>query len=201
MVKPLAPIVHGPILPSSQSVLVSAVLGGAEVTLLAGGNSVGTAVAPANGNLWVGLNRKLAPGEPVVAVQEIGGEASAASNNPVAVIDIPIPLPPPAYASPLTECMDRALLVSLVPGARVTLKIGNTVLTSFDAMGTSSWASFDPTPLAAGQTLSALQSIDAQTSAVAVSMPLAAVSQREGLPVPQVAGPSTPATRRFSCPR
>ncbi len=189
MVKPLAPIVHGPILTSSLSVLVSGVLGGAEVFLLAGGNRVGSAVASANGNLWVSLDRKLAPGELVAAVQEITGEESAASNNPVAVIDIPIPLPPPAYGSPLTECMDHVLLLSLVPGAKVTLKAGNTVLTTFDAVGTSSWASFDPTPLAAGQILSAFQSIDAQTSAAAASMPLAAVPQREGLPVPQVAGP------------
>ena len=118
MVKPLAPIVHGPILTSSLSVLVSGVLGGAEVFLLAGGNRVGSAVASANGNLWVSLDRKLAPGELVAAVQEITGEESAASNNPVAVIDIPIPLPPPAYGSPLTECMDHVLLLSLVPAPK-----------------------------------------------------------------------------------
>ncbi len=184
MVKPLAPIVHGPILPSSLSVLVSAVLGDAEISILVDGNLVGSAVAPTNGNLWVGLDRRLAPGEPVVALQKFGGEESATSNNPVIVIDIPIPLPPPAYGSPVTECMDSVLLVSLVPGAKVTLKIGNTLLTTFDAIGTSSWASFDPTPLAAGQRLSVSQSIDAQTSAVAFSMPLASVPQREGLPAP-----------------
>jgi hypothetical protein len=176
MVKPLAPVVHGPILPSSSSVLVSGALGGADVALFVAGDRVGSTVAGANGNVWVGLGRKLAPGEAVVAVQVIGGEESSPSNNPVTVIDVPIPLPPPAFGSPVTECMDHVLLIGLVPGAKVTLKIGNTVLTQLNAIGTSAWASFDPAPLAAGQTLSAIQSIDAQTSAVAVSMPLASVS-------------------------
>ena len=189
MLKPLAPVVHGPILPSSSSVLVSGALGGAQVALLVNGDRVGSAFVGANGNLWVGLDRNLAPGEPVVAVQEIGGEESAPSNNPVTVIDLPIPLPPPAFGSPVTECMDHVLLVSLVPGATVTLKMSTTLLTQFEAAGTSAWASFNPAPLVAGQTLSAVQSVDAQTSATALSMPLASVSQREGLPVPVIAGP------------
>jgi hypothetical protein len=189
MVKPLAPVVHGPILPTSASVLVSGALGGAEVVLLVAGDRVGTAVAAVSGQLWVGLDRRLAPGAAVTARQAIGGAASPPSNQPVTVIDVPIPLPPPAFGSPVTECMDHVLLSSLVPGAKVTLKVGSTVLATFDAVGTSAWASFDPSPLDAGQTLAAVQAVDAQTSTVAFSLPLASVSQREGLPVPVIAGP------------
>ncbi len=189
MVKPLAPVVHGPILPSSTAVLVSGALGGADLALLVDGDRVGSAFAGSNGNLWVGLDRRLAPGQTVAATQAIGGNESTPSNNPVTVIDVPIPLPQPVFGSPVTECMDRVLLMSLVPGAQVTLKFGNALLTQFEAIGTCAWASFDPSPLAAGQTLSAVQSIDAQTSAVAVSMPLASITQRENLPVPAIAGP------------
>lgn len=189
MVTPLAPIVNGPILKSSTQVLVSGVLAGADLFLFVGNDRVGSGFANANGNSWVPLDRRLSPGQGVVAAQEIGGASSPHSNNAVVVSEIPVPLPAPAFVSPVTVCMDHVLLAALVPGATVTLKIGNTELASFEANGTSGWVRFDPSPLASGQNLSAVQSVDGVSSAVAFSPPLAAVSLQENLPPPMIAGP------------
>lgn len=188
MVMPLAPVVHGPILKSSTHVLVSGVLADAEVLLFVGNDRVGSGTASANGNLWVALDRRLSPDDEVVAAQHIDGTTSALSNYPVTVLELPVPLPAPIFGSPVTECMNYVLLAGLVPGATVTLKIDNTLLASFEALGTSGWVGFDPSPLSSDHRLSAVQTIDGASSDVAFSPPLV-TSRLEVLPVPVIAGP------------
>ncbi len=73
MAIPLAPIVHGPIVPSSTHVAVSGALLGATIQVVTVGiNEVGRATAGANGNLLVPLHRTLVPGELVFARQTAG---------------------------------------------------------------------------------------------------------------------------------
>ncbi|MGZ8283920.1 MAG: hypothetical protein ACXWUN_13350, partial [Allosphingosinicella sp.] len=122
MAAPLAPVVNGPIVTTSDKVLVSGALAGANVELKIGGAPVGSSAAPTNGNLWVPLSRTLNAGEMVVAVQTLGGVTSPASNNPVPVLAVPSPLPAPVFASPMSQFMSHVLLAGLVPGAKVEVR-------------------------------------------------------------------------------
>ncbi len=187
---PLPPTVHGPIVPSSTNVLVSGALLGASIRVFTVGlDEVGATIAGANGNVLVPLHRTLNPGELVFATQTVGPETSAPSNQGVPVIDIPLPLPAPIFASPGTECMNAVLLAGLVPGATVELSIGSTPLATTTVIGTSAWIGFDPTPLEDGLTLKAVQRVAGSSSPAVHSPPLAPVSQREGLPVPVLGEP------------
>lgn len=191
MISPLAPVVHGPVMTSSSHVLVSNALAGAEVRVLVSGDVVGRAFTASNGDLWIPLDERLTAGTSMVAEQEVGGTTSPRSNQPVPVVPVPDPLPLPTFASPVSECMNTVLLTGLVPGATVTLRAGNTVLTIVAARGTAAYASFDPTPLSEGVTLTAGQACDGRASPTATSPPLASVSQREHLSRPQVNEPVT----------
>ncbi|MFF2246568.1 hypothetical protein ACFVTM_20625 [Arthrobacter sp. NPDC058130] len=143
----------------------------------------------ANGDLWVKLDHALSPGQQVTAIQEVGGVSSQPGNNPVAVIPLPSPLPTPAFASPVTKCMDQVLLAGLVPGATVTLKLNNTVLAANPVVGTSAWIAFSPAPLVVGARLSAEQAVGGMSSGPSFSMPLAPVPEQENVPTPVIAGP------------
>jgi hypothetical protein len=190
MATPLPPTVRGPILPSSTHVGVSGALAGATVRVVVVGIvEVGRTTASHNGDVWVPLDRSLNPGELVFAIQSLAGDESALSNQAVPVISVPSPLPAPAFASPVTECMDAVLLAGLVPGARVTLTIGATTLAATTVTGTSAWVGFDPAPLAGGLVLTAVQRVAGAASPPAHSPPLAPVTAREGLPAPVLGQP------------
>jgi hypothetical protein len=191
MATPLAPIVHGPLLPSSTHVLVSGALSGATVTVLANGGDAGVALAAGNGNVLVELHRTLAVGEKVTAVQMVGSATSPASSQPVTVIPVPASLPAPLFASPVTECMDSVLLAGLVPGATVEVKTGATALASFQTSGTAAWATLGPALLEDGHVLTAIQRLDGLVSPIGSSPPLAAIDAREQPPPPVVKQPVT----------
>ncbi|MGZ8311498.1 MAG: hypothetical protein ACXWUR_05485 [Allosphingosinicella sp.] len=188
MAAPLAPVVNGPIVTTSDKVLVSGALAGANVELKIGGAPVGSSAAPTNGNLWVPLSRTLNAGEMVVAVQTLGGVTSPASNNPVPVLAVPSPLPAPVFASPMSQFMSHVLLAGLVPGAKVEVRNGGTIAGAIGATGTSGWVPVNPAVLAAGAVLSAVQKLGGQTSPTATSNKLVAVNARV-VPPPKIAEP------------
>jgi hypothetical protein len=188
MAVPLAPTVNGPIVTSSPSVRVSGALAGATVELLVGGGRVGQAPATANGDLWVSLDRSLNAGETVVARQTLAGVTGPASNDAVPVLPVPSPLPTPVFASPMSQFMSHVLLGGLVPGATVTVGNGTATIGIETPSGASMWVKVDPTQLAAGQVLNAVQKIGATASATAFSNKLVAVNARV-VPAPRIEEP------------
>lgn len=188
MASPLAPIITGPIVTSSDRVLVSGALAGATVALRVGVASVGSAVASANGSLWVPLARALAAGDLVVAVQTIGGVTSPPSNTAVPVVAVPSPLPAPVFASPMSQFMSHVLLTGLVPGAKVEVRNGGTLAGAAVVAGTSAWVPVTPAALAAGAVLTAVQTVGGVTSAAATSTGLVSVNARV-VPPPRIAQP------------
>ena len=191
MATPLAPIVHGPLLPSSTHVLVSGAISAAAVTVLGNGNRAGATLAGGNGNVLVPLERTLAVGEQVTAVQALGAATSPASNQPVTVIGLPQALPAPLFASPVTECMDNVLLAGLVPGATVEVRRGTELLASVQTAGTAAWVTLAPVLLLGGQVLTAVQRLGGVVSPPSPSPPLAAINARERPPAPFVNQPLT----------
>lgn len=190
MATPLAPLVRGPLLASSSHVPVSGALEAANVEILVGGTVVGSALSGSNGDLKVPLARSLGVGESVTARQSIAGATGPLSSQAVVVVAAPSPLPAPVFASPLTECMNRFLLAGLVPGSTVKVTIGATPVASFVATDTVEWAQVaNTTPIAAGATMQAVQSIGAATSAATNSIPLAKILSRERFGPPRIAEP------------
>jgi len=187
MATPLAPVVNGPLVTTSKSVLVSGALAAATIELRVDGASIGSKVAVINGNLWVPLSRTLKVGEMVVAVQSLGGITSHPS-KPVAVLPVPSPLPAPVFASPMSQFMSHVLLGGLVPGANVEVRNGGTLAGAIVASGTSAWVPIDPAVLAADAVLKAVQNLGADTSPAAISNKLVAVNARE-VPPPNIEEP------------
>lgn len=188
MAVPLAPTVNGPIVTASPSVRVSGALAGASVELLVGAAVVGRQAALVNGDLWVGLDRSLNAGEAVSARQVKDGVTGPASNDAVPVLPVPSPLPTPVFASPMSQFMSHVLLAGLVPGATVTVGNGAATVGVETPAGPSMWVKVDPTQLAAGQVLTAVQKIGGATSATAFSSKLVAVNARQ-VPPPKVEEP------------
>jgi hypothetical protein len=188
MAAPLAPVVNGPIVTTSDKVLVSGALAQATVELKVGADTVGSKAAVVNGNLWVPLSRTLNVGEMVVAVQALGGLTSQPSNNPMPVLAVPTPLPAPVFASPMSQFMSHVLLDGLVPGAQVEVRNGATLAGTVAASGNSGWVQVDPAVLAAGAVLNAVQKLGGQTSPVATSNKLVAVNARV-VPAPKIEEP------------
>jgi hypothetical protein len=186
MTIPLAPIVHGPILTSSRQVVVSGALQGASVELLAGGAAVGVETAPANGDLWVRLDRRLDDGELVAARQSLGGQTSQASNKPVEVLPVPEPLPVPVFASPVSKCMNRVLLAGLVPGAVLELQADATMIASTKVRAVAEWIGFDPSLVIGASVIRAVQRLDGLVSPTQTSDTLRFPPQRENLQPPLI---------------
>jgi hypothetical protein len=188
MAAPLAPVVNGPIVTTSTHAMVSGALAGATVELRIGGVGVGSRAATTNGNLWVPFGRTLVVGEMVSAVQSIGGATSLPSNNAVAVLAVPSPLPAPVFASPLSQFMSHVLLGALVPGAKVEIRNSGILAGDLVATGTSHWVPVNPAVLNAGAVLMAAQTIGGQTSPATSSTKLVAVNARV-VPSPRIEEP------------
>jgi hypothetical protein len=185
MAAPLAPVVLGPLVPTSIQVAITNVLFAASVEVFADGEFCGGNIATGNGVVVVSLQRSLSVGEGVTATQTVGPTTSPPSNQPVPVTAVPSPLPTPIFASPVSECMRALALAGLVPGATVTVEGNAGVLASIDTPTTSAWVDLDESiALDSGEVLRARQSVSGATSAVATSPPLARIIVREGLPAP-----------------
>ncbi|MFY7855553.1 MAG: hypothetical protein ACOVQT_05385 [Rubrivivax sp.] len=185
MPQPLAPVVHGPLVPLSGKVKVSGALQGATVEIVVAGGAVGSALATRHGDVWVPLGRPLVAGEQVVAVQTLGGLTSTPSSVPVAVVAVPSPLPRPVFLSPMSEFMSHVLLGALVPGARVEVRAGAVLAGSAVPEATTAWVQVNPAALNAGAVLTAVQTVNGQPGPAASSMPLVTVDARV-VPAPRI---------------
>jgi hypothetical protein len=196
MAKPLPPIVHGPITPSTPPVLVTAVASNATADLLVAGASIGSAASISGGTLWVPIAGAIVAGQMVTALQSTSGGASDESAQPVAVVDVPIPPPAPVFVSPLSTCMSMLRLDGLVPGALVLVRQGGTVVGKTVAGRPSDFVAIDPgASLTAGARLEATQEIvvggATQVSPPVLSLPIEGTNQEKPLPPPGIGQPVT----------
>jgi hypothetical protein len=194
MTRPLPPVVHGPITPSSPAVRVTAVVAGATVDLLVGGGSVGSDSSSAGGTLFVTVNSALSAGQTVTAQQTTADGTSDASSQGVPVIDVPDPLPVPVFASPLSTCVSTLRLDGLVPGATVEVRHNGTTVGRITAGRTSEFVRLDPAvSLSAGSRLEARQEVRSEggvlSSAPAFSLPLPLANREQQLPAPGIGQP------------
>ncbi|MDR3098649.1 MAG: hypothetical protein LBV73_16445 [Paraburkholderia sp.] len=196
MDKPLPPVVQGPITPFSPVVRVTGALQGAVVTVQQNGVTLGQASSGSNANLDVPLSRKPLAGQPVTAVQEMGGVTSDPGPYGVTVIDAPQMLPMPTVVSALHTCMADAMADSLFPGATVYVEIGGQPFAKLMAQVCRQWLSIDPQkPIHAGAQLAIWQELDLGggqllKSAVFASLPIPAWMRSEnGLQPPKLGTP------------
>src|SRR5690242_7195969 len=120
-----APIVYGPIFPSSELVLVSGVLPNASVSIYAGNNPIGQAIG-GPGLVWVPVTVAdgLQPGAEISAKQIGPSGESPASNQAVTVEPAPTTLPQIYFDAPApTQASDLVNLANLVPGATVEVTL------------------------------------------------------------------------------
>lgn len=194
MARPLPPIVHGPILPFSPSVRVTAVAAGATVEILVAGNSIGAEFSPSGGTLLVPVGDTFVAGQSVTARQSTDGGLSDPSAQPVVVVDIPIPPPAPRIISPLSTCMSMMKLDGLLPGATVLVHRGGTLVAQLFASHPVEFVAFPQGLLLnAGDRLRIVQQIDIngviRVSPPVFSMPLPAANREEPLPAPGIGQP------------
>lgn len=186
-------VVSGPVTPASPNVLVTGVLAGAEVSVLADGGEIGRLVATVPGELRVPLAHAPAVGQMITALQALGGETSSPSPYPVAVIAVPSPLPTPVIASELNTGMADVWLNGLVPGATVVGEIGGQPFAKSQAPATGAWLGLEPTqPIPAGAILRVFQAMDgmaASPSAESLPIPAFSLEREHRLPQPQLAVP------------
>ncbi len=183
----LPPVVDGPIYPLTQQVYVENLLPDAHATVYENGVQLGTAVATSFGGTWVTLTAAPAVGRSFTATQTYPstappiagvtpGLASDHSNDPIAVLPIPNPLPTPVFWGWITSCTDALLMNGLLPGATLEVTVGGTTLLSTQPVATSEWFDLPATPLlTAGEVLEArLQTGGHPLGPVVTSLPVAA---------------------------
>jgi hypothetical protein len=192
MTPPLPPVVHGPITPSSPSVQVSAVLEGATVDLVAGGNPIGTNVGGPNGTVWVPISQQPGAGQVVTATQKTADGTSAAAIG-ITVVDPPNPLPAPVFVSPspMSNAMSAVLLGGLVPGARVVLRNGGSTIGQAIATNTGQWIDITlGANIAPNSALSARQDLNGIMSPEVGSLPVDTIGEGP-LSAPTIGTPIT----------
>jgi len=196
MTRPLPPIAHGPIRPSTPSDRVTAVAAGATVELISNGSTVGDAFSDSGGTLWVPLATPLNPGDTIVARQSNADGTSDDSAQPVSVVSSPDPLPAPIFASPLSTCMSSLLLDGLEPGATVRVRHGATIVgTTVATQPLTSVGILPGVSLSTGNQLQAEQELvfngTTITSPTVWSLPLPLANREQPLPAPGISPPVT----------
>ena len=125
----LPPRVVGPLSECSGSVRVQGQLTGSTVTVFADGAPVASGTASWSDQTFT-LGTALAPGQLVNATQTIGLETSLPSPETVQVQAKPPVVGGVGFRSHLNQCGECLWLEGLVPGAKVELRDGGTVLGS-----------------------------------------------------------------------
>ena len=144
----LPPRVIGPLSECSGNVRVQGQLTGSTVTIFADGVAVGSGVASWSDHTFP-ISASLGVGQRITATQTIGLETSLSSPEPVEVQAKPPVVGMVGFRSHLNQCGECVWLEGLVPGAKVELMDGGTLLGSGESYDGN--ARFHlPTPLAIG---------------------------------------------------
>lgn len=193
----LPPRVIGPLSECSGSVRVQGQLTGSTVTIFADGLSVGSGLANWPDQTFV-LSMPLGPGQQVTATQTLGLDTSVASPESVQVQAKPPVVGGVGFRSHLNQCGECVWLEGLVPGAKVELRDGGTVLGSGESYDGN--ARFHlPTPLAAGMAINAQQIACGMPGSTTDGPPVDVLVERlRTLPTPVVEVPLRECERRVT---
>lgn len=193
----LPPRVVGPLSECSGSVRVNGQLTGATVTIFADGVAVGSGVATWSDETFV-LTGSLSAGQQVTATQSLGLDTSIASPESVAVQARPPTVGGVGFRSHLNQCGTCVWLEGLVPGAKVELRDGATVLGSGESYDGN--ARFHlTTPLAAGMSITAQQEACGTPGTVTAGPAVdVLVEKLRTLPTPVVRAPLHECERRVT---
>lgn len=193
----LPPRVIGPLSECSTAVRVQGQLTGSVVTVYANGAVVGTGAATWSDQTF-SLTTSLAAGQEVTATQTIGLDTSIASPEAVEVQAKPPVIGTVGFRSHLNQCGDCVWLEGLVPGAKVELRDGATVIGSGESYDGN--ARFHlTTPLAAGMDIEAQQEACGSPGTITDGPPVDVIVEKlQALPTPVVQTPLRECERRVT---
>lgn len=171
MAAPLPPRVSGPLTTQSRVVVVEGVQTGADVTVFADGDDVGSGPAAFLGGPLVGLgmggasftrvtlSTRLEQGQRVTAEQSLGGATSRRSTVPVVVIGVPSQLPIPDVRTFPVTGVEAMLARQLFPGAEVTVRVIRGGVSSTKTVDVDDFQEVvpAPSPLRTGDSLQVIQ--------------------------------------------
>ncbi len=193
----LPPRVVGPLSECSSSVRVQGQFTGSTVTVFADGVMVGQGVATWSDQVFP-LSGGLGAGQEVTATQRVGVDTSIASPESVVVQARPPVIGGVGFKSNLNECGDCVWLEGLVPGAKVELRDGSTVIGSGESYDGNARFHLS-TLLATGMDIKAQQDACGMPGSVTSGPPVDSVTEKErGLPKPEIVSPLRECERRVT---
>ncbi|MDQ3287329.1 MAG: DUF1929 domain-containing protein [Pseudomonadota bacterium] len=193
----LPPRVIGPLSECSGRVRVQGQLTGATVTLLADGAVVGSGIASWSDQHFA-LSTPLGAGQRVVATQAVGMDTSPPSPEEVEVQSKPPSVGPVGFLSHLNQCGECVWLEGLVPGAKVELRDGGTILGQGESYDGNARFHLS-TPLAAGMSIQAQQNACGAAGIITDGPPVDILMEKLlTLPVPVVRAPLRECERRIT---
>jgi hypothetical protein len=193
----LPPRVIGPLSECSGSVRVQGQLTGSKVTVFADGVPVASGTANWSDQTFT-LTTGLAPGQSVSATQTIGLDTSLPSPETVQVQNRPPVIGGVGFRSHLNQCGSCLWLEGLVPGAKVELRDGGTVLGSGESYDGNARL-YLTTPLAIGMSIEAQQTACGISGSISTAPPIDVVVEKQrALPKPVVQTPLHECERRVT---
>lgn len=154
----LPPRVKGPLSECSTKVRVQGQIPGADVEIVevGSGNIIASTTATSSDQIYT-LTTSLSPGERVAARQTLGMDSSILTPEPeqIEVQQKPSTIGGVSFPTPLFACGKCVWVEGLVPGAKVEMRDGSTVLGSGESY--SGVARFGVSPLPAGADIKAQQ--------------------------------------------
>lgn len=193
----LPPRVIGPLSECSGSVRVQGQLSGSTVTIFANGIVVGSGTASWSDQTFT-LTASLTAGQQITAAQSVGLDTSPPSPEAVEVQAKPPVVGAVGFRSHLNQCGECVWLEGLVPGAKVELRDGGTVLGNGESYDGNARFHLS-TPLAAGMDIKAQQTACATPGVITDGPPVdVLVEKLQTLPTPVVQMPLRECERRVT---
>ena len=193
----LPPRVIGPLSECSGSVRVQCQLSGSTVTIFANGAVVGSGTASWSDQTFP-LTAPLTAGQQVTAMQSVGLDTSPPSPEAVEVQAKPPVIGTVGFRSHLNQCGECVWLEGLVPGAKVELMDGGTVLGNGENYDGNARFHLS-TPLTAGMDIKAQQTACGTPGVVTDGPPVdVLVEKLQTLPTPVVQTPLRECERRVT---
>ena len=193
----LPPHVIGPLSECSGSVRVQGQLSGSTVAIFADGIAVGSGLATWSDQIF-SLSASLSAGQQVTATQTVGMDTSPPSPEAIEVQAKPPVVGAVGFRSHLNQCGECVWLEGLVPGAKVEMRDGGTVLGTGESYDGNARFHLS-TPLAGGMDIKAQQTACSTPGTVTDGPPVdVLVEKLQTLPTPVVRTPLRECERRVT---
>lgn len=193
----LPPRVIGPLSECSGSVRVQGQLSGSTVAIFADGIAVGSGLATWSDQIF-SLSASLSAGQQVTATQTVGMDTSPPSPEAIEVQAKPPVVGAVGFRSHLNQCGECVWLEGLVPGAKVEMRDGGTVLGTGESYDGNARFHLS-TPLAGGMDIKAQQTACSTPGTVTDGPPVdVLVEKLQTLPTPVVRTPLRECERRVT---